>query len=64
MMEYSVDRGVACCGLICFRVGLENLASSALYRVSGRSGSLVVPKPVDYAPNEERVEERFSCCNT
>ena len=52
-----------------FAFELENLANSALHRVSGRSVSAVVPRPVDPRPvddasNEEHVVERFSCCNT
>ena len=62
MMEYSVIRGVACCGLLCFRVGEfgEFCTSSCFRRIRFGGGS----KTRRSIPNEEPVVERFSCCNT
>jgi hypothetical protein len=47
-----------------FAFMLENLANSALHRVSGEPLRRCVLRPVDQASNEKQVVERFSCCNT
>jgi hypothetical protein len=47
-----------------FAFMLENLANSALHRVSGEPLRWCVLRPVDQASNEKQVVERFSCCNT
>ena len=47
-----------------FAFMLENLANSALHRVSGEPLWRCVLRPVDQASNEKQVVERFSCCNT
>jgi hypothetical protein len=63
MMEYSVGRGVACCGLLCFHVGeFGDILHSSCFREIRQVS--VVPRPVDYASNERHVVVRFSCGNT
>ena len=42
MMEYSVGRGVACCGLLCFHVG--EFGNSALLVFKGDPASVGGPK--------------------
>ena len=61
-MEYSVGRGVACCGLLCFHVG--EFGNSALLVFKGDPASVGGPKTRRLAPNEEHVVVRFSCSNT
>ena len=61
MMGYSVGRGVACCGLLqYFAFVLENLANSALHRVSGRSGDAGGPQTRRFGTIEEPIVERSS----
>src|SRR6056300_742025 len=47
-----------------FAFMLENLANSALHRVSGEPLRRCVLRPVDSAQMQSEVVERFSCCNT
>jgi hypothetical protein len=66
MMGYSVGRGVASDSPVVdyFAFVLENLANSALHRVSGRSGDAGGPQTRRFCSNEEPIVERSSCCTT
>ena len=62
MMGYSVGRGVACCGLLYYRVGeFGEFCTSSCFREIRHGGG---PQTRRFCPIEERIVERFSCCNT
>ena len=57
MMGFSVGRGVACCGLLCFYVGeFGEFCTSSCFREKRRCRRSQLPRPVGDASNEERLK--------